>query len=193
MLRAVDVPQLHDRRNVILFSKQGSRPEADKMAGSDLDGDEFAVTWDPRLFLKTPNHEAFGFDDQALKNTPFVVPPSEDNERTQALIDHFFNHALSDILGFISMLWQDYAAANGAACDECQELAGLHSTAVDFPKTGSPPRYRNYYVSHETSLELIGERKKESLITIARKLLGDSMTKPSAASTRISRRKLIRH
>ena len=51
MLLAVDIPELRTHKNVILFSQHGSRPEADKMAGSDLDGDQFAVTWDERLFL----------------------------------------------------------------------------------------------------------------------------------------------
>jgi RNA dependent RNA polymerase len=51
MLLAVDIPELRNHKNVILFSQLGDRPEADKMGGSDLDGDEFAVTWDSRLFL----------------------------------------------------------------------------------------------------------------------------------------------
>jgi hypothetical protein len=51
MLLAVDVPELRNHKNVILFSQFGDRPEADKMGGSDLDGDEFAVTWDSRLFF----------------------------------------------------------------------------------------------------------------------------------------------
>eukprot|EP00977_Amphora_coffeiformis_P010660 scaffold2510_cov169-Amphora_coffeaeformis.AAC.11 len=51
MLLAVDIEKLRGFCNVILFSQHGDRPEADKMAGSDLDGDEFAVTWDRRLFL----------------------------------------------------------------------------------------------------------------------------------------------
>jgi RNA dependent RNA polymerase len=51
MLLAIDVAELRNHKNVILFSQLGDRPEADKMGGSDLDGDEFAVTWDSRLFL----------------------------------------------------------------------------------------------------------------------------------------------
>lgn len=51
MLLAVDLPELRNQKNVILFSRHGNRPEADKMSGSDLDGDQFAVTWDERLFL----------------------------------------------------------------------------------------------------------------------------------------------
>ena len=46
ILLAVDIPKLQDHKNMILFSQQGIRPEADKMAGSDLDRDDFAVTWD---------------------------------------------------------------------------------------------------------------------------------------------------
>jgi RNA-dependent RNA polymerase len=52
MMLAVDIPELRDHRNAILFSQQGSRPAADMMSGSDLDGDEFAVTFDERLFLR---------------------------------------------------------------------------------------------------------------------------------------------
>lgn len=40
MLLAVDIPELRDHRNVLLLSQHGMRPEADKMAGSDLDGDQ---------------------------------------------------------------------------------------------------------------------------------------------------------
>jgi len=51
MLLAVDIPELRGHKNVILFSRHGQRPEADKMAGSDLNGDQIAFTWDERLFL----------------------------------------------------------------------------------------------------------------------------------------------
>jgi RNA-dependent RNA polymerase len=46
MLLAVDIPDLRGHRNCVLFSQRGNRPEAGKMSGSDLDGDEMAVTWD---------------------------------------------------------------------------------------------------------------------------------------------------
>jgi RNA-dependent RNA polymerase len=51
MLMAVDIPALRNHFNILLFSQHGSRPEPSKMSGSDLDGDEFAITWDSRLFL----------------------------------------------------------------------------------------------------------------------------------------------
>ena len=55
MLLVADIPQLQYHKNVILFSKHGNRSEADKMSGSELDGDEFAVSWDERLFLNDWN------------------------------------------------------------------------------------------------------------------------------------------
>jgi RNA-dependent RNA polymerase len=137
MLLAVDVPELRRLNNVILFSRKGSRPEADKMAGSDLDGDEFAVTWDDRLFINA-NYDPFDYDClNTAEPSPEALPLSDD-ERSKTLLSHFINHAKSDNLGQISMMWQDYAASNGAGCDECIRLAALHSVAVDFPKTGVP-------------------------------------------------------
>ena len=47
---------------MILFSQCGCRPEADKMAGSDLDGDQFAVCWDNRLFLCDGNRDMYNKD-----------------------------------------------------------------------------------------------------------------------------------
>jgi RNA-dependent RNA polymerase len=113
MLLAVDIPELRRHNNVILFSRKGSRPEADKMAGSDLDGDEFAVTWDPQLFIKA-NSDPFDYD---CLNTAASSPealPLDDDERSIASMNHFINHAKSDNLGQISMMWQDYATSKGA-------------------------------------------------------------------------------
>jgi RNA-dependent RNA polymerase len=130
MLLAVGVPALADKRNVILFSKHGERPEADKMAGSDLDGDQFAVTWDERLFLRQT--------EPPMDYSPPASPEGSDGITDESLVSHFINHAKNDNLGRISMLWLDHAIKKGAACDECLELAKLHSIAVDFPKSGVP-------------------------------------------------------
>ena len=132
MLIAVDLEELRGHRNVILFSQFGARPEPDKMAGSDLDGDQFAVTWDERLFLQNGNAK------------PMDYSPTKKAEETNEvndyhLVKHFINHARNDNLGRIAMLWLDHAVGkNDAGCQECIELAKLHSTAVDFPKSGIP-------------------------------------------------------
>jgi hypothetical protein len=66
------------------------------------------------------------------------VDDNEDGVDDKKLISHFINHALNDNLGQIAMLWIDYAASKRADCEECLQLAGLHSIAVDFPKSGRP-------------------------------------------------------
>lgn len=167
MLLAVDVPELRGHKNMILFSQHGSRPETDKMSGSDLDGDQFAVTWDERLFLNEWNScrklsssdwksrsgemlslwqggwEANARLLQGANKAPLDFgaigeAPSFDRIEDTNLIDHFINYAKSDNLGRISMLWLDHAAKKGADCEECLQLAKLASIAVDFPKSGIP-------------------------------------------------------
>jgi RNA-dependent RNA polymerase len=129
MLEAVDILELRGQRNVILFSQHGQRPEANKMSGSDLDGDQFAVTWDERLFLKK---NAAPMD--------YFTPPTCEEEviDDNSLIKHFINHARADNLGRIANLWLDHAVNEDPGCSICLQLASRHSIAVDFPKTGIP-------------------------------------------------------
>jgi hypothetical protein len=54
------------------------------------------------------------------------------------LQQHFVNFARNDNLGQISTWLLAQAAALGPASAQCQQLAALHSTAVDFQKTGKP-------------------------------------------------------
>jgi RNA dependent RNA polymerase len=56
MLLAINVPELRELHNTLVFSQKGDRPEPSKMSGSDLDGDQYAVTWDNRLFLNEWNN-----------------------------------------------------------------------------------------------------------------------------------------
>ncbi|KAL3913797.1 MAG: hypothetical protein SGILL_006353 [Bacillariaceae sp.] len=136
MLAAVDHPQLQNQKNVILFSQHGDRPEADKMSGSDLDGDQFAVTWDERLFLRGPNYAPLDFTTPSETNPSLM--PDNDSEHDRALVQHFVNHVMNDNVGRIATLWLDYASKYGADYSKCVELAKLHSIAVDFPKSGVP-------------------------------------------------------
>jgi RNA-dependent RNA polymerase len=47
LLTAVDKPGIcSDLINVVVFSSKGDRPQCNKMAGGDLDGDVFFICWD---------------------------------------------------------------------------------------------------------------------------------------------------
>lgn len=47
LLKAVDkMEQFGDIFNVVVFSSKGERPQFNKMAGGDLDGDVYFVCWD---------------------------------------------------------------------------------------------------------------------------------------------------
>ena len=132
MLEAVAIPELQNMKDVIIFSQHGRRPEADKMSGSDLDGDLFAVTWDERLFLRKSSDPM----DYSPSPTIGLETPPINN---MSLLEHFIGHAKNDNLGRISMLWLDHAVTKGGAgCHECLQLAKLASIAVDFPKSGTP-------------------------------------------------------
>lgn len=163
MLLGIDVPSLRRHKNVVLFSKHGDRSETDKMSGSDLDGDEFALCWDRRLFLNEWNNcksISSGNFQSAINGRVLTAtrtnltdlnnanhPPMAFDTQQKAtnvpivldehLVSHFINFGASDSLGRISMLWLDHASRKKAAdCEECIKLAELHSVAVDYPKSG---------------------------------------------------------
>ena len=100
------------------------------MSGSDLDGDQFAVTWDERLFLRQTADPM----DYSPSNKP-----DDSAINDESLLEHFINHARNDNLGRIATLWLDHAVIRqNAGCSECLTLAKLASVAVDFPKSGVP-------------------------------------------------------
>lgn len=190
MLLAVDLPELRNHKNMIIFSQRGSRPEADKMGGSDLDGDEFAVTWDPRLFLgewnmckgkRWPFVSSTGrklsgtdmYDDarvlqhgnrKPLNYSHILVSSPQETLRMddEGLVQHFINFARRDNLGQIGMLWQDWASLSGADCRECNELAKQHAVAVDFAKTGILANIPDISRWRKTSRAHWREKKDES-------------------------------
>ncbi|CAF4813375.1 unnamed protein product, partial [Rotaria sp. Silwood2] len=48
-LKAVDLPELDCLKDAIVFSTKGNRPDCNKIAGSDLDGDQYFVYWGQEL------------------------------------------------------------------------------------------------------------------------------------------------
>jgi RNA-dependent RNA polymerase len=66
-LNAVDIPALHQLKNVIVFPMDGNRSHPAEMSGGDLDGDTFWVSQEEK-FLFENNEEPFDYHDQATED-----------------------------------------------------------------------------------------------------------------------------
>lgn len=126
-------PQGHPLRNLkncVVFSQKGSRDLPSQLSGGDLDGDLYNVFWDPSVIPQ----EKFSPADY-----PRVKPPELDRAVTRDdIADFFVNFMEADILGLIAhrhQMMADYCD-EGTVSLNCVTLAEMHSTAVDFSKTG---------------------------------------------------------
>lgn len=133
-------PQGHPLRNLkncVVFSQKGSRDLPSQLSGGDLDGDLYNVYWDPFVIPK----QYFGPADY-----PRVKPPELNRAVTRDdIADFFINFMEADILGIIANRHQmlaDYRD-EGTLSEDCVELAELHSTAVDYSKTGIAVKYQD--------------------------------------------------
>ncbi|KAJ9641492.1 hypothetical protein H2199_005462 [Coniosporium tulheliwenetii] len=135
VVRAVDVPSLHHLKNVVVLPCTGDRPLSNMCSGGDLDGDDYLVMWDPELIPEEINHPAMDFTG--------AEPIRVDREVTvDDRIEFFLTYIKNDNLGRIAhghLAQADFCEA-GVKDPICLELAELHSTAVDFPKTGVPAK-----------------------------------------------------
>lgn len=121
------------QRNCVVFSQWGDRDLPSQLSGGDLDGDVFHIIWDPDVvrpgILRT-------FEPA---NYPRVSPLELDRPVTASDMAAFFVDFIQmDNLGVIAtrhMILADLQAS-GTLASDCKKLAELHSSAVDFSKTG---------------------------------------------------------
>uniref|UniRef100_A0AC34F872 RNA-directed RNA polymerase n=1 Tax=Panagrolaimus sp. ES5 TaxID=591445 RepID=A0AC34F872_9BILA len=137
MFEAVDLPCLYDLVDVVVFPQHGPRPHADEMAGSDLDGDEFSIFWDPQLFLDR-TEPAFDFTSTAVN-----VPPGSEKEvrdnLTKYMVKFFELYVSQDSIGTIANAHLANSDLYGINSEHCHNIALKHNQAVDFPKNGQIP------------------------------------------------------
>ncbi|KAI0598678.1 rna-dependent rna polymerase [Biscogniauxia sp. FL1348] len=135
--RAVVPPRGHYLRelsNCIVFSQRGTRDLPSQLSGGDLDGDTYHVIWD-----------GDAVQDYLLDFEPADyprVPPLNIGREVQRedMTDFFVQFMATDQLGTIAvkhMILADMRPA-GTVSDECKRLAEMHSTGVDYSKTGIP-------------------------------------------------------
>ncbi|KAL2017036.1 hypothetical protein VTK56DRAFT_2648 [Thermocarpiscus australiensis] len=136
VVEAVDVPKLRHLRDVVVFPLIGDRDVPSMCSGGDLDGDDFFVIWDPRLIPPEWGHPPMDYS--APK--PPIQPRAE---VAHSLGSFFVMYMKNDKLPLIAHAHLATAdrEVEGAKHRKCLRLAELHSTAVDYVKTGVPAEW----------------------------------------------------
>ncbi|XP_043719153.1 RNA-dependent RNA polymerase 6-like isoform X1 [Telopea speciosissima] len=132
ILEAVDVPYLHHLVDCLVFPQKGERPHTNEASGSDLDGDQYFVTWEENLI--PPSKESWQpMDYDSVEAKKLHRPVNR-----QDIIDFFMESMVTAQLGKICSAHVVHAdlSKDGARDAKCIKLAKLAATAVDFPKTG---------------------------------------------------------
>ncbi|CAF1332700.1 unnamed protein product [Rotaria sp. Silwood1] len=133
-LEAVDLPELDCLTDVFVFSTQGNRPDCNKIAGSDLDGDHYFVYWGQELRIS-----------ETIQPLEYKAQSPNDHS-TSITANDIINYCLS-LLGATSYgeiynlhaIVVDQNIEKHAKCT-CQklaiEMAEMFSAAIDSGKTG---------------------------------------------------------
>ncbi|KAF6787912.1 RNA-dependent RNA polymerase, partial [Colletotrichum sojae] len=123
---------LRSLRNCIAFSQFGKRDLPSQLSGGDLDGDLYNIIWDRAAIPKRVYTAA---------DYPRVTPqPLGRQVERDDMAGWFVDFMKSDVLGMIAtrhLILSDQDD-NGTVGVDCITLSSLHSTAVDFSKTGIP-------------------------------------------------------
>ncbi|KAJ4298580.1 hypothetical protein N0V88_003610 [Collariella sp. IMI 366227] len=133
VVEAVDVPQLRHLRDVVVFPLHGDRDVPSMCSGGDLDGDDFFIIWDSKLLPTEWSHPPMNYTAPSALVEPMA-------SSAKSLATFFVLFMKNDRLGQIALAHLATAdfEPEGAKHRKCLELAQLHSTAVDYVKSGVP-------------------------------------------------------
>ncbi|RWS09175.1 RNA-dependent RNA polymerase 1-like protein [Dinothrombium tinctorium] len=164
LFEAVDIKELHHIVDCVVFPKKGPRPHPDEMAGSDLDGDEYAVIWDTNLFHEK-NYKPMDYTSDK---------PKEINGRIELhhILDFIVNYIQNYSVGQIANMHLAFAdqLEDGVFSSMCQILAKKYTTSLDFPKTGINEKLENYEIVQDFPDFM--EKEETKSFYISHRLLG---------------------
>jgi len=118
--------------DVIVFPVQGHRPHPNEASGSDLDGDEYFVSWDKRLIPPKGRRNAKPL--AYIKEEDEYVDKVTERHLADFLVEYLCNADLGTIANAHLALSDQRDL--GPHDRDCIKLAELHAKAVDFQKTG---------------------------------------------------------
>ena len=115
VVQAVDVPELHHLKNVLVLPQTGDKDLAGMCSGGDLDGDDYVIVWDQTLIPEIINFEPMDYtaEPDHLLDHDVGVPD---------MIAFFVNYMKSDRLGQIAnthVVWAD-KSDEGVISDRCK-------------------------------------------------------------------------
>ncbi|KAJ3226584.1 hypothetical protein HDU81_007228 [Chytriomyces hyalinus] len=131
---AVDIPQLRQLHNVIVFSQHGKRDLPSQPGGGDLDGDKFSIIQNRALFPKRSEFRVAA--DYAVTKPDAMDRPVTMDDISEFVI--FF--MVNDRVGLIARRHLALADQRdgGSTHQDCLVYSELHNQAVDFAKSGKP-------------------------------------------------------
>lgn len=133
VLKAVNYTCLHHLYDVLVFPQQGSRPHANEISGSDLDGDEYTVIWDSELVPTSQNPAAYNYDSETCPQPLNRVVTR--NDRLKVILDI----CEQDNLGRLSNIHLVLVDLFGMDSEQAISLAAGISQELDSVKSGQHP------------------------------------------------------
>lgn len=120
VVEAVDIPELHHLKDVVVFPSTGDRPVPNMLSGGDLDGDDFFVIWDPSLIPEQWNHPAMNYSSPSPEKLDRDVNVDD-------LRDFFVNYMKNDVLPLIATAHLALADSAGPESSICK----LEQTCIE--------------------------------------------------------------
>uniref|UniRef100_A0A7S4HZE7 RNA-directed RNA polymerase n=1 Tax=Odontella aurita TaxID=265563 RepID=A0A7S4HZE7_9STRA len=121
-------------RCCVLFATRGGRPEADRMSGGDMDGDQYLVIWDPRLIRHAAalrREEAECYDPLPQSTAPVK---NDSGKKNGPQCEDWIGYAArfdNSMLGVVDSAFHAIAKERGVKSEEARELNRLFSSLVD--------------------------------------------------------------